>query len=204
MPCNEYQFRKVVHDLIDQAHLLRPHRKARTWHTGAREDWHTQFNALRIDGVHQRIADAHLRVVPAIECAEGAHAKRFVLAHHVANPLHAFVGVDRALADKAIRMILQCLTAHITADADHADFHAVSIHFVQRDRNRIGSRALGPVQRLWHVLEHVLNGEIELCRVVLQLVANEVVHFEIVGWEADHSVDNADACLHATCLHATR
>ncbi len=114
-----------------------------------------------------------------------AHAELLVLAHHVANPLHTLVGIHGTLRDETIGMLFQRFAADVPTDADQAHLYAETVHLVQRHRDGIAFA----VQLLRHVLEHVFDGEIELGRRILQLLADEVVHFEVVGGEADHRVD---------------
>ncbi len=98
------------------------------------------------------------------------------------------LGSTEPCAMKRSGCSFSALRADVAADADQADFDAEPVHLVQRDRDRIACA----VQFLGHVLEHVFDREIELRRAVLQLLADEVVHFEVVGREADHRVDDAD------------
>ncbi len=82
-------------------------------------------------------------------------------------------------------MLFQRFAADVAADPDQSHLYAEAVHLVQRYGNRIAFA----VQLFRHVLEHVLHGEIEFRRRVFQLLADEVVHFEVVGGEADHRVD---------------
>ena len=72
---------------------------------GAGKNGYLQFDALSVNWVHPCVVDGNLGIEPRIECSERTHTKFLVLAHHIANAFHAFVGVDAALPYKTIRMI---------------------------------------------------------------------------------------------------
>lgn len=94
-------------------------------------------------------------------------------------------------------MILEGLRADLAADADQAHLDAETVHLLERQRDRIA----GPVKLFRHAFEHVFDGEFEVRRALLQLRADEVVHAEILGREADHGVDDTDVAGpgHAAC-----
>ena len=96
-------------------------------------------------------------------------------------------------------MLLQGLTADVTADADQPDLDAEAIHLMQSDADRV-ARA---IELLGHGLEHVLDREIELRRRVLELFADEIVHRKVLGRETDHGVHDADIGRHGHGVQAS-
>ena len=80
-------------------------------------------------------------------------------------------------------------------DADQSAFDAEAVHLVERDVDRV----LRAVELLRHVLEHVLDGEVEAVAGfgIAKLLADEFVLREVVGGKADHAIDDRDVVGHS-------
>ena len=99
------------------------------------------------------------------------------------------LGSDTARGDEAVREQLERLLRGLLAHPDHRLLDAEAIHLLQQQRDRVvGGQALG------HVLEHVLDRELEvlLGLAVLGLLADEVVLRESLVRESDHRVDHRE------------
>ena len=199
MTGHEHQVGEVVHHLVDELDVLAGRLEARPRDPGTAEDRDAQLNALGVDRVHLLVVDRHLREGAGREAPDRTHAVRLVLGDQTPDALHAVVRVDGGRGDETVRVLAERLRpeALAVADADEPLLDTPQIHLAQGD----GDGVVGAGQAFFgHVLEHVLDGELEvlLGLGVLGLAGDEPVHLFHVGmWEPDHGVHDPDVVRHA-------
>ncbi len=188
---HEGELGEVVHHLVDALDELWAHRQAGAGHAGAHEDRDVELTARRVDRVVQRAVDRDLGRAAHREGADGLDVPLVLETADLAHLAHHVVGIDIGLRDEPVGMFGEGALALLALTPDQAVLDAEAVHLAEGDLDRVGVAA---VELLRHVLEHVLDGELEVGRLaVLELVPDEVVDGEVLVGKPDHGVDHADS-----------
>ena len=172
MTSYEGQVRKVVHDLVDQLHLLGGKRHPRAGNAGTAKDRKVQLTAQLVDGVHLRVVDRHLWIPTRREGSNRPQSGVPMESADSADRLRTVVGVGLMAGNKTVRVLLDHGPAFalVRPDADHGQLHVVAVHEREAQVSPLGwilrfTVTVPCLVRERDVLEHVLGRKVHGLRV---------------------------------------